>query len=124
MKGALQTRDVPLVRQSLYRFDTSPGNAVSQRTACQSRLIVHQNRAGTALATVAALLGAGQAEHLTQIVNQQHVVGHRVFTRSAIHRNAEYCFHTVSSEIFQLFAGITTHGQQSEKLLDAQSFAA
>ncbi len=42
------------------------------------RLVVDQHRAGAAFAAVAAGLGAGQADLLAQVVEQQDIVGDRI----------------------------------------------
>src|SRR5262249_2424271 len=43
-----------------------------------------QDRAGAALAAVAAGLGAGEPDHLPQVVEQQQVVGNRVDAPAAV----------------------------------------
>ena len=64
----------------------------SQRDARDARLAVDQHGAGPALATVAALFGAGQADAVAQVVDQQHVVGDRVFAFAAVDGQFEQTF--------------------------------
>ena len=63
--------------QALDGFHAAALHLQRQGGAGQARLVVHQHGAGAAFAAVAALLGAGQAQRLAQIVQQQQVSGTR-----------------------------------------------
>ena len=55
----------------------------------QARAIVHQDGAGATFAAIATLLGAGQADRLAQVIEQQHVVGNEVLTETTVEGQAK-----------------------------------
>ena len=65
---------------ALDRLDRLVLHGGGQRQAGEPRLAVDQHRAGAAFAAVAAGLGAGEADFLAQVIEQQNIVGDRVGT--------------------------------------------
>src|SRR5690606_37291262 len=86
VEGLLQPAHPAACRQALDRLDALAGAARGQRDAGQPRLAIDQYRAGAALAAVATLLRAGQADGLAQVVDQQGVVGDRILAGAPVHR--------------------------------------
>ncbi len=79
--------------QRLDGVDALAGDCCRQRQARQRGLVVDQHRAGAALAAVAPGLGAGQADGLAQVVEQQPVVGDRVGAPAPVQRELENTCH-------------------------------
>jgi hypothetical protein len=63
--------------QTFDGCDLAPHRVLGEREAGIDRLTVHQHRAGAALAEVAALFRAGQAQVLPQREQQRVLIGHR-----------------------------------------------
>src|SRR5262249_24468214 len=70
--------------EGLDCIDATARDARSEREAGEPRAIVDQDRAGAALAAVTAGLGAGEPDHLPQVVEQEQVVGYRVDAPAAV----------------------------------------
>jgi len=97
VEGALQARDVALGGEAFDRLDAAPGDAVRQRAAGQSGLVVDQHGAGAAFAAVATLLGAGEAQAVAQVVEQQCVFRDGFLAPAPVDPETQYPLHASSS---------------------------
>ena len=84
MEAALHGGELAVMAERLDGIDALALDGGRERQAVQSGFVVDQHRAGTALAAVAAGLGAGKADLLPQVIEQQNIVGDRIGAIAAV----------------------------------------
>src|SRR5207249_8067112 len=88
-----------VLRQSLDRHDVGAVRLDREEGAGFDGLTVHQNRAGAALAGVAADVRPGEAHGLADVVHQEQPGLHFVAVALAVDRHLDWQFHDSSSGI-------------------------
>src|SRR5208283_2791206 len=88
VEGKLQLAQAPAFGLAFNGLDLVAGAFPGAGEAGKPGPSVDQHGAGTTLAAVAALFGAGETERLAQIVEQQHVIGHQRLVLAAVQAEA------------------------------------
>src|SRR5207249_263837 len=94
-----------VLRQSLDRHDVGAVRLDREEVAGFDGLTVHQNRAGAALAGVAADVRPGEAHGLADVVHQEQPGLHFVAVALAVDRHLDWQFHDSSSGIRRFESG-------------------
>ena len=86
----------PGVREPLDRHHLRAGDGDRQQEAAQHPVTVHEDRAGAALAVIAATLRAGQTELLAECLEQRAPRVHRQFDPLAVHDQLQLVAHSLA----------------------------
>ena len=99
VEAALHRRKAPILSERFHRVDALTIHAGRKRETRQTRLIIDQHGAGTALAAVAAGFCSSEADNFPQIIQQQQIVRHRIDAATAIQNKLENAGHACRSNI-------------------------
>ena len=99
--------------EPLDRGDLRPVTLDGEEVAGLHRLAVHEDRAGAALAGVAADVGAGEPDRLADVVDEQESRLHFVAVALAVDGHLHWEFHDSSSKDWWRFEAPKARGARA-----------